>query len=284
MEWIILLIVIAFIGSALNPSSDEGNSKTSNFRQSAGRPRAGKQINQGEVRSQVFGQKTAPNKKNPAPTKIPVRKTPKAPGQRFEALTQGGLIARELCKKGVLKLWYMTHIKNIASILEYGILSHSDAEKKVGHVDISDHDVQRWRTRLEPLYKRPLHQYAPTYINIRNPMLYVRRGLNEKLCLLEVSLDVLRENNFVFTDGNAASRSTRFYNSLHHLQDLPWDVLNSSYWNDFPDGRRKRCAEFLIYPKIDPEFIKTIHCFSINSVRFIANVKADVRLSTHMFF
>lgn len=75
-----------------------------------------------------------------------------------------------------------------------------------------------------------------------------------------VSADILAEENieFAFSDGNAASIETQFFNSLYKLRQIPWDVLKANYWNDFPDGRRKRNAEFLIFPKVAPEYFKRI--------------------------
>ena len=55
---------------------------------------------------------------------------------------------------------------------------------------------------------------------------------------------------FAFTDGNAASEQSNYFVDLNRLGQLPWDVIRAPYWNDFPDGRRKRNSEFLIFPRI----------------------------------
>ena len=77
--------------------------------------------------------------------------------------------------------------------------------------------------------------------------------------MIEIDLEVLNENDFLLADGNAASKSTRFFKKLSDLREMPWDVLRSSSWFDKKDGKRKRCAEVLIYPKVDHKFIKALH-------------------------
>lgn len=185
---------------------------------------------------------------------------------------------------GVYSLWHMTHRNNVVNIMQHGILSNTQTTKSAKPVDISDHGVQRWREEKDPIYGRKIHDYTPTYFNIRNPMLYVRKNIQDELCLIEISLSVLSEANFLFTDGNAAARDTAFYNSLDDLAHLPWKVLNASYWNDFEYGKRKRCAEVLIYPSIDPKYIKQIHCNSDVTLQQLSRINCNVTKTRELFF
>ena len=193
-------------------------------------------------------------------------------------------IIKGLNQLGIFTLWHMTHKDNIEEILNKGILSHTLAYKKTRPKDISDHDVQKWRESSDPIYDRKLHDYAPTYINIKNPMLYVKRNIQTELCLIEVSLSVLTNDNFIFSDGNAASRNTKFYNLVEDLEKLPWEVLGASYWNDYEDGKRKRCAEILIHPLIEPKHISKIHCFSHETLEFISRFNIQSEISGELFF
>ena len=68
--------------------------------------------------------------------------------------------------------------------------------------------------------------------------------------------------DFAFTDGNAASEDTSVYRSLNSLNKLNWTIINSEFWNDKADGKRIRNSEFLIYPKIEVEYISE---FSVNN-------------------
>ncbi|NMG14227.1 DUF4433 domain-containing protein [Aromatoleum bremense] len=185
---------------------------------------------------------------------------------------------------GVFSLWHITHRNNLKTILSSGILSNSGAFSEFQPTDISNHEVQKWRDRVDPFYNRAVHDYAPLYINVRNPMLYVKKHVQNELCLIEVSLSLLESSEFVFTDGNAASRDTKFYKDVKDLAFLPWDVIRASYWNDFPDGKRKRCSEVLVYPYVDPAHIVRIHCASMETLGVAKSYNCDAVISKNMFF
>ena len=182
-------------------------------------------------------------------------------------------------------LWHLTHKDNLQSILEHGILNHDDAHGLlVKPVDISDHGAQRWREIPEPCYHRRIHEYASLYINPRNPMLFSRRDEQSKLCLIEVSLSVMFESEYLITDGNAASVKTQIFKSVKDINELPWDVLNSRYWDDHDEGKRKMCAEVLIYPQVKLKHIGVIHCSSKTTLNTLENCGHEVKLSDNLFF
>lgn len=191
----------------------------------------------------------------------------------------------QFAQRGVQSLWYITHKDNVHGILRHGILNHYDAHRlNPNCADISDPGAQRWRDAIEPHYERRIHEYAPLYIKPRNPMLYVRRSLRNELCLLEVSLAVMFENQYLITDGNAASRDTRFFKSVANFDDLPWTVLESGYWTDHLDGRRKMCAEVLIYPSVDPRHIQSVHCYSVTMRNSLDTLGRKLKISRNLFF
>ena len=187
-------------------------------------------------------------------------------------------------RRGVFSIWHMTHKNNVGEILRSGILSNKKAYEIKTPTDISNRSVQKWREKEDPIYGRKLHEYAPTYINIKNPMLFVLKDRQHDLCIIEISLSALSDGNFIFTDGNAAARDTGFYNDKSDLKELPWDVLNATYWNSFSDGKRKRCSEVLIYPKIESRHIIKIHCYSSSTFNYLSKFGAEVEISTELFF
>ena len=194
-------------------------------------------------------------------------------------------IIEALKQHNIYSLWHITHKNNVEQILRYGILNHYNAHgSNVNSVDISDPEAQKWREDIDPHYKRKIHDYAPLYIKPRNPMLYKRHNIQCDLCLLEISLSVLMENECLITDGNAASRITKFFKSANHINNLPWDVLNSAYWPDHEDGKRKMCAEVLIYPEVSKKFIERIHCCSMNTKNYLATFGCVAALSRNLFF
>ncbi|MBG59915.1 MAG: hypothetical protein CMJ16_05595 [Peredibacter sp.] len=185
---------------------------------------------------------------------------------------------------GVECLWHMTHVDNVLSITRKGLVSHERAVP-IKRVDISDPDVQRLRGGMDPIFSRKIKAYSPTYIKIRNPMLYRLKNDSESLCLIEIALDALDYHDVVFTDGNAASRDTKFYSNPNDLKYLPWDVLNSEYWSDFIDGKRKRCAEILVYPSIGARHITRIHCNSQDTLNSLYRMGVDKAVySPRLFF
>lgn len=198
--------------------------------------------------------------------------------------TPAQAVIREFKNRNVTSLWHMTHKDNVASILKNGISSKNKMSKSGEVVDISNPSVQALRVRNETIYNRSLHDYAPTYINIRNPMLYVKKDFNNDICLLEISIECLEKCEFVFTDGNAASLVTCFFNTAKNVESLPWDVLNADFWTGFVDGKRKRCAEILIHPVIKPNYIKRIHCYSAATFLEVANSDFKFELESAMYY
>ena len=194
-------------------------------------------------------------------------------------------IVERFARYGVQNIWHVTHRDNVPQILRQGILNHYDAHRlKANRVDISDPDAQRWRERFEEHYNRRVHEYVPLYIKPKNPMLYVRRHLQRDLCLLQISLSVMAENEYLITDGNAASHATKFFQSVESLGYLPWDVLNDRYWSEHDDGKRRMCAEVLIHPEVTPHHIEGVHCYSMKTLSILAASGCDAKLSSNLFF
>jgi hypothetical protein len=156
-------------------------------------------------------------------------------------------------------LYHITSIVNLDKILKHGILSHNEAYR-LGLIaeDISMKDVQERRIKLDTIHHRCLHDYASLYFCPRNAMLFKRADLQDHLAILAVEPRVIFAPLSVFTDGNAASGPTRFYNRASDLDRLAWDVLTHDYWNNYPDGKRKKCAEVLVYPKVPTRLIHKV--------------------------
>jgi hypothetical protein len=169
-----------------------------------------------------------------------------------------------LQKYGIDHLYHMTYIDNLTSIIENGLLSHNEAYRQGAiAADISDPNVQDIRAEtVDPFYNRPLHEYVPLYFSPRNPMLYKRREIQEDIVILGLDPQILSEPNVLFTDGNAAASETMFYRGIQMLNQLPWNSIRSRTWTDIEDGKRIKCAEVLVYPKIEPSRIQMVFCYS----------------------
>jgi hypothetical protein len=159
-------------------------------------------------------------------------------------------------------LYYITHIANIESICQKGILSHALA-KQLPHTSIAKSEVVELRKKKSVPQGRPLLEYVNLYFNPRNPMMYkVTDGgaRIDDICLLKVGPNILMSAGVVITDGNAASSYTRFYPSPAGLASLKRDEIFITSWNDEDPVRRFRlksttCSEVLVPDCIEPRFI-----------------------------
>jgi len=164
---------------------------------------------------------------------------------------------------GIKYLYHMTHKANLENILQNGLLSHNTAYARgLTKTDISEERVNRRRDRV--------HNYVPFYFNPKNPMLYKRKNMQSEIIILCVDRNLL-QTDIKFTDGNAASSSTKFYSNIKDLEKLNWSIINSEYWRDFIDGKRIRCSEILIPNEVKTDSIKTIFCFNSETEDYVKN-------------
>ena len=156
-------------------------------------------------------------------------------------------------------LFHITHYKNIPGILKNGLLSHTKAHSmKLTEVDISNPEINAKRRREESIYKYSIHDYAPLYINPRNPMLHslcVKQNMRNDLIIIKVSPNILVNSNVLFTDGNAAEESSKFYNNLDDFNKLDWSCINDEYYFDYKDGKRVKCSEVLVHNSVQIPYI-----------------------------
>lgn len=181
--------------------------------------------------------------------------------------------------------YHLTHYRNLRGILQEGIRSWTEMNaRNLVHEDIADPDAQRWRELTESVYSRKIHDYAPLYLNPKNPMLYVRRHMNDDLVILKVPRSILEEVDYIFADGNAASGDT-LYSLDPLILDGSLDALTAEYWSNIPDGKRRRCAEVLIYPFVDPRFIDCAICSNENLAQKLRqDIQLEIKVDRNMFF
>tara|TARA_B100000131_G_scaffold197096_1_gene189417 strand:+ start:445 stop:1092 length:648 start_codon:yes stop_codon:yes gene_type:complete len=154
-------------------------------------------------------------------------------------------------------LYYFSHKNNIDLILDHGILPKNDVNyQSLESTSFADEDVQARRhdrrIRISDGTDRfyNIHDLVPTYLTPRTPTLYARRDIQNDIFFCIIKSFVLCGRDFAFSDGNAGSSATNFFYSLNQLDKIPMDVIRAESWTDFPDGKRQRNAEFLIYPSI----------------------------------
>ncbi len=148
----------------------------------------------------------------------------------------------------VTELQCIMPVDNVASVLQHGILSNEQSAK-LQHKSVAMPTMQERRdVKIVPGGLK-LHQYANLYFHARNPMLSVRR--NEEICVLRVSVQVLKIHGTVITDQNAASNYVRFY-APEQSRLLNFDDIYARDWIHPEDQIRewrhksRKCAEVLV--------------------------------------
>jgi len=205
----------------------------------------------------------------------------------------------ELAAHKVDYLFHLTHVRNLESILRDGLLPLSQLRSgQVAFTDVSEPTVQMRRDnkqlRLGPRVLS-IHDLVPLFITPLTPMLYSRRNLIDELCFVIVHGSLICEDDVecVICDGNAASGPTKFWRlapDQEVLSNLPWDVLRAQSWRDQPDGRRKRSAEVLVWPKVPVERIARIGVKSdgtragVDAALSAAGAKCECHVLPQIFF
>jgi O-acetyl-ADP-ribose deacetylase (regulator of RNase III) len=168
-----------------------------------------------------------------------------------------------LQKADIRSLYYITHVENLPSILQYGILSHGQIESRgITFKPIYDADIVSKRKDKTTPDRKSLWEYANVYFQARNPMMYrvVHEKGRKELAVVGVTAAVVNGDGVLITDGNAAANATGFYRTPKGLKILGdnWSVIQAEYWNDRDGSKRKIMAESLVPDNISTDHIHTI--------------------------
>lgn len=163
---------------------------------------------------------------------------------------------------------HMTHIDNLASIIQCGGSKSKNRMKGESYHDLSNPDVQTGRAQIIiPETNRPLHDYVPLYFGFKTPMVAVNQDKNEKLIFLRVSLDILATPGVVISDGNARTKGTRFhfYRSVEDLKLLNIKAILSVKYAGDTELKRGKQAEILVPDTLPFEKVLDIICYNDTS-------------------
>ena len=172
------------------------------------------------------------------------------------------------------ELYYLTHVRNVPSMVEYGLLCRKLVEELgINHESIADDEIVEKRKLKRTPDGKTLDEFVNLYFAKKPPMYWriVSRAKNSReLCYVCVCKSVLLEPGVYFSDGNAASSRTKIYSGLKNLKHLNWEIIYDEFWYAFkplygkslliPDEEVKRLkqAEVLVPRKIPPEKIRRI--------------------------
>lgn len=167
--------------------------------------------------------------------------------------------------KYIKELYYITHIDNVPSILERGILCHQTIEeKKIDFTAIySKEIVSRRAQKIVPGGKN-LWAFANLYFQARNPMLYkvIHDKPLDEVVVLGIRRDVMNLKEALITDGNAANSPTTIISRSKAAKSFWAEIISNTqkeWWNQEDGSKRKIMAECLVPEMISPEYIQTIY-------------------------
>ena len=179
-------------------------------------------------------------------------------------------------KPDIKSLYYITHIENLPSILQRGILSHKAVEELgLSYTPIYDSGIVSKRKDKSTPARSSLWEYANLYFQPRNPMMY--RVVHEKdkrdIAVIGVKPDVLAAVGGLITDGNAANEPSQFFAIKEGIEILQkqWKIIQNEWWNELDGSKRKIMAECLVPRQISPELVHSV---------FVADYKAKERVET----
>ena len=167
-------------------------------------------------------------------------------------------------------LYHLTHVDNLKSVHNLGLHSRSrTSEEGYTTTQIANLEVlNRRKQKVVPISGRRLPDYVPLFFTPQAPMLYSDEvtPVQDETAILCLDYSLLLRRDVIFTDGNASSYRTRFFNDLRFIDCLDWtncirDRSNPIHFysqQEFDEWKRKRAAEILV-----PDWISFTHVKSI---------------------
>lgn len=200
-------------------------------------------------------------------------------------------------KNSVKSLYYITHIENLPSILQHGILSHRQVtEQQVTFRPIYNAEIVANREKRQTPDGKSLWEYANVYFQPRNPMLY--KVLNEtgkkNVVILGVKPRVLETKGAFIALGNAAHSLSDLVDVQNGLRIISskefWPVIHSDWWKPEDGSKRKIMAECLLPDVVPAEAIHSVFVSSPSVAETVRGILAnlarpvEVVIEPHMFF
>lgn len=191
-------------------------------------------------------------------------------------------------KTGKTGFYNIMPIKNLPSVLKYGILSY-DEVVNMPHDSVAMSEIQSRRNNIRVPNGKELHKYANVYFDARNPMLYKRK--NEDICVLKISPKILELSDAVVADRNASSDYVRFFEPQYALDKLDFELIYAEYWRDddyleYMKKKSVKCAELLVPRAIDPMYIiaAAVRCNEDRDRLLKMGFNKKIYVDEHLFF
>ena len=192
------------------------------------------------------------------------------------------------------KLYHITHVDNLLSILSAGGLFSDVAMMKQGgpETGVGISQIKERRLHL-PVKCHPgdkVGEYVPFYFCPRSIMLYILhmgnhpsltyRGGQEPILHLEVDLyEVVTWANFgnrrwAFTLSNAGANYTEFRCRINQLDEINWRAVTATDFRDLKIKEGKQ-AEFLVYESLPWQLVRRIGVYSQAYYQQVREILSD---------
>ena len=191
-----------------------------------------------------------------------------------------------------LKIYHITHLRNLRGILEEGML-WSDAKRLELGLDcevVGMHAIKRRRLERLEVGCHPgtkVGDYVPFYFCPRSVMLYIlhkgnhpnldytegQRPIMHLQAGLQSTVDWAEENDvrWAFSDRNAGAFYAEFFKSVRDARRIDWKAVLATDWRD-PVVKEGKQAEWLVhesFPWSLVEKIGVLHSSVAQQVRSI---------------
>lgn len=176
-------------------------------------------------------------------------------------------------RPAIIRLYRLIHINNIEFVLKNGIYTRQSPMFDAQYIDIGDSNLiaQRDSQAISIKGYGTLGEYIPFYFAGHSPMLLniktgyrgIKKRPQHELAYIVCRLDSILTwcSEWVFTDGHARDRLSRYFSDITDLNEIDWNVVGDQYWrnteDDFDRQRRKQ-AEFLVRNHVPAACIEKI--------------------------
>ncbi|MCD6385530.1 DUF4433 domain-containing protein [Candidatus Sumerlaeota bacterium] len=178
-------------------------------------------------------------------------------------------------------LYYITHINNLPSILEKGVLSHRLVEdKNIPYTPIYDKEIISIRENIKTPDGKSLWEFANLYFQPRNAMLYrviFFSGANpDDIIIIGIKSTILRQKGVFISTGNAVSLESRILPPDDQIVKEIRKQVDKEWWAYEDGSKRKLMAECLVPDRVPPEYIQEIYTPNWRVVKNVRNVLKSV--------
>ncbi|MEI7656893.1 MAG: DUF4433 domain-containing protein [Phycisphaerae bacterium] len=197
----------------------------------------------------------------------------------------------------VTHLYYIFPLVSAGSIEAHGILSKNAVQRgRLLTSSFALEEAQSIRNKRQAVLPDKtevgLHELVPLYFNPCNPTLWRLKGEHKwpelGIAVIPVSLLCISIDHWFASDGNVASgQKTQLFSGDNALSHLDWPLLRALNWNHSDpsvkaENKRRRCAEFLVGPRVPASCIGEIVVHT-EMARISTRVSVPVRVWPRLF-